>query len=518
MMMTTAGAIDPRIPWPPEEARERLEQYEMYRGLYEGDHREVFVDSKRFHFQADADKPYLFCNLLGALTDLLTGRLLGEEVGVGTGEGQEGSEEFIKHLRAQSEAAMLDLEAAKTASICGDSWLKVRYDAGLREILYDSVDPACVFPEFDPLNRRLMVAADIGQVLCHGEDKYLWIERHEAGRITNRLWRLHDEHSRGLLYDPMKDEVDLKTLDATAALQPEQPTGVDAMLLVHVPNELSVDDPFWGASDYEDLAELNGGVNAALTDRREVIRKHVAPVMTGPPIGEDALTGGKVDLKKVKYIEQDNQMGAAVSPSYLVWDANLEAVVAELDDLKRNFAIAAGIELAALVPQDGGGPESGRALRLSQMRTQGTVRLKQRPFGGGLRQVYSLCTRLATATGVSIVLDFKPTNGQIVPCKPTDITIDFGDGLPSDSWGDTEEQVALVDARLQSRVDAIKTLFDLTDDEARAKLADIEADNPAQTSPVSYPSRLGGQSSFAAALGIGATAIQQPQEQQAAGV
>jgi len=174
-------------------------------------------------------------------------------------------------------------------------------------------------------------------------------------------------------------------------------------------------------------------------------------------------------------------------PGALIWDPSMAAVEAELKELRELFAATAGIDMAALLPPDGGAPASGRAIRLSQMRTQTVVRAKQRMFGPALQQVFSVATKLATREGV--VLRWQPTQGELVPVQPEDIAIYFNDGLPSDRTEDIADQAAMIEAGVQSKLAAIKELHGVDDESARAILSEIAGDAPALSNPLGAGSR-----------------------------
>lgn len=455
--------------WPPEAERERLHRYERNTRLYLGEHKEVFATSAYgFHYTYDAARDYVTANLTGALTDTLIWRLFGEGLEVQGPEEDEATQAFLDSVYEDSSLDTQLLTAGAAASYLGDAWLKVRYDAEERRVLVEPVSAALVYPEFAPLNAGRMVAAVIAQVLLGRSGgkrvDYLWQERHELreGRawITNRLYRLHGDEKSGYRFDPNEDAVDLATLEATAELPEEQDTGVDGLLLLHVPNRGSVRSPFWGTSDYEGLLELQGELNHRRTQRGEVLDKFVDPFMWGPTLDDESIA----HLREHKYFE--TEPGAASPVGMLVWDAQLAAVVEELRDLTEQFATAAGIEAEALLPPEGGAPQSGRAIRLSQYKTGARVLAKQRYWGPALKQALALATQLANAPGV--VVETRP---QVV--SPKAIILRWNDGLPSDDREETETLALQVEVGLNSRLAALKTLHQLTEADAQARLAQI---------------------------------------------
>lgn len=463
---------DGRVPWPPAEEADRLRRYAQGESLYRGDHESVF-EGPGWNFVRSEDasgnrREYLSVNLLGTLTDLLSWRLMGEGVEIAGPEDAPGTEEFFAALYHGSRLDLVHMTAAEQGSYCGDTFLKVRYDADAGQVLVEAVPPETVFIDWDPMQGDRIQAVEIGQVLEDGERSCLWIERHEMREgeswITNTAWALHGDESHGYMYHPTDDRISLQQIPQTAMLPEEQPTGVDGLLVVHIPNK-RIGREAWGVSDYEGLLSLQGEINHRLTQRAEVLDKFVDPLMYGPDISG---TGGVAELLKNKYLmTEPGETGAPAG--YLVWDANLTAVVEELKELIQQFATTAKVDMQSLLSGEGG-PVSGRAILLSQMRTQATVQAKQKRWEPGIREVFSLASKLAALPTTR--LSPKPS-AAIVPLEVEQVNVVFNDGLPSDRVEDIEEQIALVDAGLQTKTGALQALFGLTAEEADAMAAAI---------------------------------------------
>lgn len=461
---------DRLVTWPPVDAADRLRRYQENAQLYRGEHEAVYVGSYKWSY--DSSREYVTVNMLSCLSDLVASRLFGEGIAVTAPQDKAGTQEFLEHIYEHNQLERVNLNGALGASYRGDTCYKVRYDGDARRIVVETFAPSKFFPEFDPLDETRMMAANIAQVL-HGDDTaYLWIERHElrdgAGWIVNKLWRLREDTWRQeLRFDPEADEVDLNELPQTEALPAEQPTGVDGLLVVYVANAVTDETGPWGVSDYAELIALQGEINNRYTQRAEVLDKHTDPMMFGPDVADEF---GNVRVTENKYLAVPP--GYTGTPAgYIIWDAQLDAVEEEIRDLKESFAAVAGIDYSALVPSEGGGPVSGRALRLAQMKTQTAVRSRQATWGPSLQQVFSLATRLATAPGV--VLKFKPTAGTIETLEPDEIAIGWQDGLPADRMEDIEEQTSLLTAGLQTKQRAVAALYGMAEQDAADLVAKI---------------------------------------------
>lgn len=462
--------------WPPAADRARIAAYQRHENLYLGNHETVFVKSGLFQYTYDDSREYVTVNLLGALTDLLAWRMFGEGISVETPADQPAAAEFVSHLYQRNRLHELFLLSALGASYRGDAAFKVRYAANTQRVIIESVNPELLYLETDPLDAKAITAATIAQVLHDEKGRpYIWQERHElrgeASWIVNRLYRATEDDDGTLYMDPRDDQVTLDSLPYTADLPEEQATGIDELLVVHLPNQAVDNDVIWGVSAYARLLSIQGELNNRETQRAEVLDKFVDPFMFGPPLADDT---GQVSLRENKYLEVPEGVTGAPA-GFLVWDAQLGAVESQLRQLRESLAATAGIDVVAIMPQEqSGGPVSGRALRLQQMRTQTTVQAKQLSWTPYLQRLFSVATKLATAPQVRLA--WRPTDGALEALEPEAFTPRWGDGLPTDRMEDIQEQVVMLDAGLQSRKRAVQVLQGVTGEELDTVLEQIHAE------------------------------------------
>ncbi len=466
--------------WPPEAHADRLRLYQRYRHVYEGEHERVFTKAP-YRFRYDSSRDYVAANLCGTLTDLLVSRSVGGGITLDLPDDAAGSEAWLKQLIARSRLETQLIAFAVDCSVTGDAVFAARFDAESGTVQARTVDPATYFPEQSDVDATQRIAATIGTVIPVDEHRaYLWLERNEMredgyGWIVNTLYRLtvdRTSNTPAYTYDPEDDLVPLDSIPQTADLPEEQNTGITRLLTVHVGNRTNKPGAL-GASDYKGLMYIQGEVNNRLTQRAEVLDKFVDPIMYGPDISDER---GKVALSEDKYVI--TEMGGEGAPvGMIVWDAQLSAVKDELTELRELFAVTAGIELTALVPQAGGGPQSGRAIRLSQTRTQATVAARQRQYEMAVQELLALALELAVVSGVK----GAPEDGQIAQVQPEDIAVGLGDGLPQDTLGEIEEQVSMLEAGVQSRVEAVMALHGLTRDAAEQMVSEIDAERNTAT-------------------------------------
>lgn len=467
--------------WPSAEDRERLRRYYRNMRLLAGEHRSVFVDSNEFAFEYDDSREYVTVNLCGRLTNLLTSRAFGEHTQVSAPDEMPDTQAFLEWVCEENRTDALFQQLCRDGSSCGDAVGRVRYDADRQMIVLERLEPSLYYAEFDARDSAKRTAAIVAQIVQDAQGKpYLWQERHElrdgAGWIVNLLYKLHGDLKSGeVRFDPEKDRVSLETCAATQGLPDEAETGVDDLLVVHVANGNAAGA--WGVSDYADIASLQGELNNRWTQRAEVLDKFTDPFMWGPDLGNEF---AEYRMRELKYITvPPGETGAPVG--MLVWDAQLTVVQQAIKDTISAFAASAGVDFQALLPPEGGGPVSGRALRMAQMQTQGTAVAKQQQFRHAIQQLLSLATKLANAQGV--VLDWQ---GAVQVMEPADLDVRFGDGLPTDRMEDIQEQAEMLSAGVQSQHEAIKVLHNLDDEQAQQRMDEIAGER--KTSAPQVPS------------------------------
>jgi hypothetical protein len=141
----------------------------------------------------------------------------------------------------------------------------------------------------------------------------------------------------------------------------------------------------------------------------------------------------------------------------------------------------------ALLPREGGGPTSGRALKLEEMSTQSTVAMRQRTWGPGIARLVSVASELAAALRAQgAMLDWQPTAAApLATIAEEDVQVRFSDGLPQDRLEDVQLAVEMIDGGLQTRALAIQELFGVSAEEAEARVAAIDA-NRAAAAPAGF--------------------------------
>lgn len=514
-MQTLSGQSN-KVPWPPVSAGPMLAAYNRGLAVYEGRHQGVF-EALGFRLE-NPGRPYIATNLCKMLTDLLVSRAFAEAFTITAPDnetvteaaGEDGApgkpvfkksanQELFDYLYSECRLQWLVQQAATGQSYSGKCAFKVVYDGDAEELQIVTPNVANVFPEWDPLDRKRLVAANIENPLtitgADGKEKsYLWQERHELREdgqswVLNKLYRLEKQSvSIGhavYTYDPDEDQVQLAAVPQLANMPEEEPTGIPQLLVVYMDE----------ASAYTDaLLSLQGEYNHRVSQRADVQDKHVDPLMSGPALPESCKVGPKnarrIDMSLLRYVEvQNGEKGIERA----TWDAQLSSVDSALDRLKTDFALSAGVDASALFAE-AGAVASGTALRRQQMRTQGTALMTQELFRQPLQEVLGICAALAAIKP----LEWSPSAGKCTALDADEITIEFGDGLPPDRMEEVTETSTLVEAGLESGRDAIKALFGLNDQEAEEKWARIQEEKKSTRPPSPFGGGLPGVPPLAA--------------------
>lgn len=463
--------------WPPEADAERLQEYHRNHELYEGEQQKFFTGRNKWEPE-NKRRPYVCTNLLGLLSDKLANRAFGEPftVTVPTADG-DATQEFVDWLLATNDLHDQVKDAACEQSYYGDVAAKVVYDAEERAIVVQFLHPGNVFPEWDPLNQDRLVACNVDQVLHLDGRCYLWRERHElrgdGSWVLNKLYRMEQDRDGTYHVDYVEDEVPLDATEATAHLVPEAATGINALLVVFVRQD----------SDYTDaLLSLQGEYNDQQTRQGTLFAKHLERIMAGPEPSLDALNADNtVDVKQLRYLvmPEDGTMPVAALEYQA---AAMPAVEARLDRIKADFAVTAGIDAQVLFPDAAAAAPSGEAMRRQQQATQETVSNRHTLWRRVLREVLWVCVELAATEGHPLA--WQPEQaGTIHRIGKYQVSVSFGDGLPSDR----EAQVRETDLRIangtMSPAQAIAELDGLTQADAEERYQEIVAAQQAARAP-----------------------------------
>jgi hypothetical protein len=241
-------------------------------------------------------------------------------------------------------------------------------------------------------------------------------------------------------------------------LKDEVQTGVDRPTLIPWSNVPG------GHSDISGLDGILDAINDAETIGRKKLKASKPLVFVHRKLADSA---GNADLDGVVWtgadilspVEESKELATIVQGRMEAEDFRVYA-----DHLRELAVSMAGYSLASWGFGDGGRADSGRALKLRQMRTILTT-------SGKIRMA-----REAISEAVGVALAMLLGRSAVEPLKPE---IQFGSGFPVDRTEQAEELAKLRDAGLISSRQALRELHpDWDEDRVETEIAEISSDGP----------------------------------------
>lgn len=446
-------------------AIDRLSNYEYFNNLFLGQHFEAFnikVNSKDYSMNYGKLR-YVAVNFAGLLSKVIADMLFSEPISVKADE--DGDQDWIDIFCDENRLNEQLYESALSNSALGDDLFKLR--VGKRHpnddystIILESVTPTIFFPKVDGFNvRALPDSIELSWTFIVDKITYLRKEIHQPGTIENHVFEMQGNR--------IMQEVDLSILgiEGLSGIGSLQDTGIERYLLIHIPN-WKTGNRFFGISDYYDLDKLFYAINNRITKIDNILDKHADPILMVPDGVLDQ--NGKVNRTQLNMIEVPEGAGAKQKPEYIVWDANMEAGFSEIDKLISMFMMTAEITPDILGMGEGLN-DSGRALKFKLMRTIAKAQRKKLYYDRAIKEILLVAQMLADKWNVGI----GPENLKLTG-KPLAVDLKWQDGLPIDDYEEVTNEIAKVDAGLQSKKDAIMNLDDLDEGAAEEKLEDIK--------------------------------------------
>lgn len=420
---------------PTLEDEERLDNYTVFRKLMMGMHGEAYEGIKHYLPDGKRRLVYLSVNFAGIISKLSADLLFGEPPAITVEKGQEDLDGIIEENSLQT----LCHTMALSSSYRGDCVFKVRYGKardwdGESRAIIESVPSSYFFPTIDPNNIMGMSEAAIGWPRQIGPELYFRREIHQPGIIINELYRMTSPQHIG-------EQIPLNSLEEYAGLQEYEETGYPGLLVEYIPN-WRLDDHFWGISDYFDIIPLQEELNNRFTKIRKILDRHSEPKLLLPPgimQYDERLQRWYVEKEDLEAMEIDPEQAGDL-PKYLTWDAQLAACYQEVEKLLDLLCMTTETAPVAIgIPtRDGGGAESGKALRFRLMRTIGKISRKKRFFDQGLKNI------LYAAQVLNSLYGGGPA--------PEDVTIEWKDGLPDDP----QETAEVLNARVNMKTMSLR--------------------------------------------------------------
>ena len=460
----------------PQQAR--VERVRQSRLLFEGKHRQYFLDEQRTQFDFPAVRVgdrvvemYLTLNVLKLISKKSADLLFGQEPLLRVDD--EIQQARLTELAERGSLHKQFYNAAVESSYEGECFLEACVKNGQVYLRRLPADETFAEGELGPDGQfGSYVRFAVEDVGTRERPIFLLLEtRYLPGSIERRLWQLDEKGDKGR--ELKLDQWPHKPADGTA-LQPSTPTGIARNTVTWVPNELHHDQP---VSDYDGLIDLQDELNAKQTQIGRVLAKHSDPKLAVPRRMADE-QGNMPAGHDVTFFDTKDEI-----PQYVVWNAELDQARQDRSFTLNALLITAETSPVLLGLKEGAAPDAYRKLRLEAQNSLTKAQRKATNWKPGIRRAVTVAQELE----------------QTIPGNRYDtfpIAAEMRDGIPVDEGDQANTLVALHAERLISTRRALEV--QLGDSAAVEKeLAEIKKERDEAT-----PNVLLGGGATAAADGL----------------
>ncbi|QOV87413.1 phage portal protein [Humisphaera borealis] len=430
-----------------DDQQARLERLRQARLLYDGRHREYFLDEGRTQFDFPLVRAgdrqvrmYLTCNVLGLISlkgaDLLFGQ---EPLLVADNAAQQNA---LARLGERSNLHSLLYACAVDASYEGETFLEACVHE--REVHLRQVPADEIFPVGRPGPDSQYNAYARYRIRNAGTDSsplHLLLEvLYLPGRIERRCYQLDDDGGRREVelsswiagtasHDAQSDGTAVSSYSTTpprqtgVTLAPVTRTGIPFPTITWIPNQLVRCCP---VSDYDGAIELQDALNAKNSQVGRVLLKHADPRMVFP---EEAFTAdGNVRSDHEVFAFSD----AKKIPQYITWNAELGHAMADRAFVLNQLLVRTETSPVLLGLKEGAAPDAYRKVRLESFNSLTKAARKAAYWKAGIRRAIAVAQMLEnTLPGVRY------------PQRPIGVTL--RDGIPQDDK-DTADRLSVLRA------------------------------------------------------------------------
>src|SRR5687767_4411561 len=430
-----------------DEQQARLERIRQARLLFDGRHREYFLDEGRTQFDfprvragGRAVQMYLTYNVLGLISLKGADLLFGQEPLLRADDPVQ--QDALARLVERSSLHGLLYGCAVDASYEAESFIEACVHGGeayLRQVPADEIFPAGnLLPDgqFERYVRYRVtnVGTEQSPVFLLLEVTYL------PGRIERRCYQLDEDGNRrevGLeSWVGTWQRGDVGTSrssttprpDAATSLQPLTLTGVPRNTITWVPNLLVRGQ---SVSDYDGAIELQDALNAKNSQVGRVLLKHSDPRMAFPEEAFDE--EGQIRSDHDVFAFQD----PARVPQYITWDAELQHAMADRAFVLNQLLVRTETSPVLLGLKEGAAPDAYKKVRLESFNSLTKAARKAAYWKAGIRRAVTVAQELEnTLPGV------RYARGSVA--------VELRDGIPMDEKEQAERLSVLRGAGLIS--------------------------------------------------------------------
>ena len=446
------------------EQQARLERIRQGRMLFDGKHRDYFINEHRTQFDfprtrvgTTEKQMYLPNNLLKLISYKGTDLLFGAEPLLRVDD--EAQQQSLADLVERSNLHQLFYNCAVDATYEAESLIEACIHGGavyLRAVAADEIFPVGTLqPDGQYLQYDQYRIANIGVPTAA---IYLVLTiSYVAGSINRTLKQIDD---KGRVVAENLDLAEWPLAAGEPPLQPATNTGIAWNTITWIPNQLIRGQ---AVSDYDGIVELQDELNAKQTQIARVLAKHSDPKLAAPASSADPQGNARSDYDVYFYRTKDE------IPSYVTWDAELASAVEDRDFARESLLIAAETSpvLLGIRGKSGGHAEAFRTVRVQAYNSLTKAGRKAVVWKAGIRR----CVKVAQMLERSIPgYDYADETLGVV----------LRDGMPVDTL-DQANEIAI--KRGVGVMSVHRALMEQMDDPAavEAEEKEIEAETAAKT-------------------------------------
>ncbi|QOV90898.1 phage portal protein [Humisphaera borealis] len=465
-----------------DEQQARLERIRQARLLFDGKHREYFLDEQRTQYDfapvrvGDRNvQLYLSYNVLGLISLKGADLLFGEEPLLRSDD--EYQQAAIAALAERCNLHSLLYGCAVDASYEGECFLEACIKGGqvyLRQIPADEIFPDGPISAAGQYDRYVRLSVEnVGL-----KDKPIWLlleQVYTPGKIERKLWQLDDggkKMGQPLALDQWPGFKDAR--NAGGELPAEVEVTIPGVNVVTwIPNLIIRGK---AVSDYDGAIDLQDALNAKNSQVSRVLLKHSDPKMVFPAEAFDEKGNIRADADAFSFTDP-NQI-----PKYITWTAELEVALKDRAFVLNQLLVRTETSPVLLGLKEGAAPDAYKKVRLESFNSLTKAARKAAYWKAGIRR----------AVGVAQDLE------QTLPGVRYDrgpVAVELRDGIPADEKDMAERQAILRGAGLLSvRRSLIEQLKDPAAVEQELAELDEEAKANTPSSLLMDPALAGGNS------------------------
>ncbi|MCC6680402.1 MAG: phage portal protein [Phycisphaeraceae bacterium] len=452
------------LAWLTPAERCRAERLRQARMMFEGKHREYYVDEKRSAHSFPPlrqNEPAYFrgYNLLTLIAEKMADILFGDSPRLYIDD--DPTQKRVDAIAERSWLMALLLDAAAECCWAGETFLEVELEGLAARISHACADQ--VFPQglpgADQQYGRYVRYATKTIKDADGNRVELLLETHyTAGLIERKLYRLDRLDISGPKRSAPQDLAlwPQRTEDG-APLPDTVQTGLSRPSIVRVPNG------FGARSDYDGLIEQQDSVHAANTQIGRVLAKHADPRLAAPESAVDPTTGTVPVGAEVFFFRTKDDI-----PQYITWNAELASAMEDRNFALTALATVAEMPLSLLGIKDDSSVETAAKMRLAAAPALAKAQRKAVVWREAIRMAISLAIELETG---------------VRPAAP--IGVEMRDGLPDDETERATVISTLRTAGVMSRKRALQQQW-LDAGSVRDELAELDSESAAATPSVLF--------------------------------